>query len=409
MSRPTLTPRHPAQAGAPLAPPDRAPATAAIALLTSLGVLVVGQMYTVLALLHPMALSLHTTPEKITWTVTAFGFAYAAGFLLAGPLTDRYGPRAVMTTGLAAATAATAAVSTAPDLTWAITLRIVQGLTAATFAPAAFSYIAHHLAPQRRAIALTCVTSGMLGAAVLMQIAAQAVAAGPGWRAVFLISAALMALSLLPVRRTLSPTPRRDTDGGLLRAFTAMPRLLRKGRLVALYAATATLMGAFVAVYTAVAAAGPPGIAGHPGAILALRASALPALMAVPLLASLLSRLAAPRRLVLALGTAAVAVATASLLGGHAIALAVALLLFVAAVATGAPAVVETVNATAPHARGAAVALYACSMFIGASLGPQLAGALTGQGFGIILRVAAAGLVLGTVLALPTLRHQHPE
>jgi predicted MFS family arabinose efflux permease len=129
----------------------------------------------------------------------------------------------------------------------------------------------------------------------------------------------------------------------------------------------------------------------------------------VPLLASLLSRLAAPRRLVLALGVAAVSVAAASLLGGHTIALAVALLLFVAAVATGAPAVVETVNATAPHARGAAVALYACSMFIGASLGPQLAGALTGQGFGIILRVAAAGLVLGAVLALPTLRHQHPE
>lgn len=81
-----------------------------------------------------------------------------------------------------------------------------------------------------------------------------------------------------------------------------------------------------------------------------------------------------------------------------------------AAVATAAPAVVESINATARHARGAAVALYACSMFIGASLGPQLAGALAGQRFGTILRVvAAAGLVLGAVLTLPALRHQHPE
>ncbi|MFI7089653.1 hypothetical protein ACIBUR_39465 [Streptomyces anulatus] len=131
--------------------------------------------------------------------------------------------------------------------------------------------------------------------------------------------------------------------------------------------------------------------------------------MAIPLLAPVLSRLAAPRRLVLALGVAAVTVTAASLLGGHTILLAVALLLFVGAVATAAPAVVETVNATAPHARGAAVTLYACSMFIGASLGPQLAGALTGQGFGTILRVAAAGLVLGAALALPALRRQHPE
>ncbi|MFH9201322.1 SDR family NAD(P)-dependent oxidoreductase [Streptomyces anulatus] len=191
-----------------------------------------------------------------------------------------------------------------------------------------------------------------------------------------------MALSLLPVCRTLRPTPRPDTAGGLLHAFAAMPRLLRRSRLVALYAATVTLMTGFVALYTAVAVAGPPGVAGNPTTILVLRASALPALVAVPLLAPVLSRLAAPKRLVLALGVAAVAIVTASLLGGHTILLAVVLLLFVGAVAAAAPAVVETVNATAPHARGAAVALYACSMFIGASLGPQPAGTLTGQGFG---------------------------
>ncbi|MGA5471279.1 hypothetical protein ACPCUK_21180 [Streptomyces arboris] len=86
-----------------------------------------------------------------------------------------------------------------------------------------------------------------------------------------------------------------------------------------------------------------------------------------------------------------------------------ALLPFVAAVATAAPAVVETVNATAARARGAAVALYACSMFIGASLGPQLAGALTEHGFGSILRVTAAGLLLGAALMLSALRHQDSQ
>jgi MFS family permease len=168
-------------------------------------------------------------------------------------------------------------------------------------------------------------------------------------------------------------------------------------------------MTAFVAVYTAVVIAGLPAIAGHPTAVLALRASALPALIAIPLLAPVLQRLDGPRRVVIALAVAAAAVAAGSLLGGHTVLIALALLVFVAAVAAAAPAVVETVNAIAPHARGVAVALYACSMFIGASLGPQLAGAFTGQGFGTILRFAAAGLVLGAVLALPALRHQPPE
>ncbi|WP_316784065.1 hypothetical protein [Streptomyces sasae] len=41
-------------------------------------------------------------------------------------------------------------------------------------------------------------------------------------------------------------------------------------------------------------------------------------------------------------------------------------------------------------------------MFIGASLGPQLMGALSGLGFGGILRAVAAAFALG---GLPALRH----
>ncbi|UUU26533.1 MFS transporter [Streptomyces sp. DSM 40750] len=407
---PTTSLRHTTAAlSTPDQPPAWAPAAPTITLLTALGVLMVGQMYTVLALLHPMATALGTTSGQATWTATAFGFAYAAGFLLAGPLSDRYGSRAVITAGLVAATAATLAVGAAPDLTWAVALRIVQGLTTATFAPSAISYVVHHIAPQRRATALTCVTSGMFAAAVLLQIGAQAVAAGLGWRAVFWIGAALMALSLIPVRRVLRPALRHTTGGGLHQPFAAMPRLLGRPRLVALYLSTVALMAAFVAVYTAVAIAGPPGIAGNSSAILALRASALPALVAVPVLAPLLQRLAAPLRAVLAFALAALAVTAGSFLGGHIVPLAIALLLFVAAVAAAAPAVVETINAGAAHARGAAVALYGGSMFIGASLGPQLTGALTGLGFADILRVIAATLALGVLLALPALRRRHTD
>jgi hypothetical protein len=45
-------------------------------------------------------------------------------------------------------------------------------------------------------------------------------------------------------------------------------------------------------------------------------------------------------------------------------------------------------------------------MFIGASLGPQLAGALTRQRFGAVLRSAAVVLAVGVVLALPALRRR---
>ncbi|MDX3427211.1 MULTISPECIES: MFS transporter [unclassified Streptomyces] len=385
-----------------------APAGSTVTLLTVLGLLMVGQMYAVLAMLSPLATSLGTTTGQATWTATAFGFAYVAGFLFAGPLSDRYGSRTVITVGLVTAAVATLAVSAATNLPTAIALRSVQGLATASFAPSALSYVVHHIAPHRRASALAFVTSSFLASAIIMQVGVQAVVgSGLDWRVAFWISAALMALLLIPVRRVLRPTQRHRTSGGLLQTFAAMPRLLRRPSLVALYVSTMTLMTAFVAVYTAVTVAGPPGVAGNTGAILALRASALPALITIPLLGPVLQRLAAPLRIVLAFTLAAVTVVAGSLLGDQTVLLAIVLLLFVAGVAAAAPAIVETINANTPaQVRGSAVALYGGSIFVGASLGPQLTGALTGLGFGGILGVIAAALALGTCLALPSLR-QH--
>ncbi|CAM5437496.1 hypothetical protein [Streptomyces griseomycini] len=62
-----------------------------------------------------------------------------------------------------------------------IVLRGLPGLTAAVFAPSALSYVAQHIAPQRRSTSLTCITSGMPAAAAVVQTGAQAVAAGIGW------------------------------------------------------------------------------------------------------------------------------------------------------------------------------------------------------------------------------------
>ncbi|MCZ1002555.1 hypothetical protein O1M63_38330 [Streptomyces mirabilis] len=254
----------------------------------------------------------------------------------------------MITTGLVAATAATLAVSAAPTSHGhrpprpaGTHRRDLRALGALLRRP--------HIAPQRRGTALTCITSGMFAAAVLLQIGAQAVAAGLGWRAVFWLSAALMALSLIPVRRVLRPTLRHGTGGGLSQAFAAMPRLLGRPRMVALYLSTVVLMSSFVAIYTAVAIAGPSGIAGNSSAILALRASALPALVAIPVLARLLQRLAAPLRAVLAFALAALTVAAGSFLGGHTVPLALAYSCSCSRRGSGT-AVVETINATAPHA-----------------------------------------------------------
>ena len=385
--------------------PADAPVGRTIALLTVTGILVVGQTYTLLPLLDAVGRTFNTPAGALTWMITAFGLAYAAGFLLAGPLSDRYGPRRVITAGLLVTALTTAAVATASSLTAGIVLRAVQGLSAAAFAPAAFSYIAERIPMQRRALALSCLTSGFLAAAVLMQVAGQALAAVAGWQAVFLASAPCLLAAAAASWTVLRPEDGRGRPAPAGAVFAAMPRLLTRPRLLALYGATTTVLGGFVALYTAISLAGPPRLVGHPQALILLRASALPAVVAIPLITPLVTRVPLPIRIAGGLAIAALCALGASVLAGCTVALAAVLLVFVAGIAVAAPALVEDIGASAGDARGAAVALYAFATFLGASLGPQFAKALTGLGFTGIAAAVAAVLGVGAVLGLLGSRH----
>ncbi|WP_182667118.1 MFS transporter [Streptomyces calidiresistens] len=153
-------------------------------ILCVIGVLVVGQLYTVLPLLDLFAEAWSTTTTTAGWVVTSFGIGYATGFLFSGPLADRLGRRRVLVTGLAITAVVTASVAAAPGPAVAFALRALQGLTAATFAPAAFAYLAEHLPPERRTTAMTWLTSSFLAAGVLGQVLAQFISDLTSWRVV---------------------------------------------------------------------------------------------------------------------------------------------------------------------------------------------------------------------------------
>jgi MFS family permease len=359
-------------------------------------------MYSVLALLPNMAMTFGTSTQAVTWTSTGFGLAYAGGFLIVGPLVDRFGSRMIIAVGMAGTAFTTGLVAATTTLGSAIGLRVLQGIMAATLAPAAFSYMAARLRPEKRALGLTCFTSAALAAAVIMQVAAQVIAAALSWRAVFFSAAAVMvclsAMSAFTLRFSkTSPTKPFGV------AFAALPKLVTRPKLLALYTITVTLLGSFVAVYTAIALAGPSSVVGHPGALLALRGSALPMMIVVPLLTRWLQRIGGLVRISGGLGLAALAAVAMSFIGGAVAPLAVVLMVFVAGILIATPAMVEAVGAVA-YGRGASIALCSFANFIGASLGSQLANVLVGQGFPIIVRVVAAITGVGALFALATRR-----
>jgi predicted MFS family arabinose efflux permease len=378
-----------------------APFGRTVFVMTVAGLLVVGQMYLVLPLLPAMALDWGTPVTTATWTTTSFGFAYAGGFLVTGPLSDRLGRRRVVVTGLTVLAVATVAAALAPSLPVAIVSRIVQGASAAGFSPAALAYLSERIAPARRSVALACLVTAMVAAAVTGQLVAQALLPLAGWRWVFTVNAGGLAILAVAVRMVMLPELVTGTRVDLKSFFGAMGRLLTRPVLLLVYLAALSVLGSLVAVYTALQLLGPPELAGRPDVMLALRASSLPALVAIPFLAPILNRVRPTRRAAVALTVGTVATVGLAFAGSSSLLVTGALMfVFVGAIGSVSPGLTELVAALSGAARGAGVALYTFALIAGASLGPQLVAMLANGGFPALLVTIGAVQLSGTVVLL---------
>ncbi|QFG25808.1 MFS transporter [Actinomadura sp. WMMB 499] len=380
------------------AAPAHAPFGPTVAVLAATALLATSQLYGMIPLLGRAASGWHADPASLTWLVSVFGFGYAAGFLLFGPLSDRLGRRRVMVGGVAATAVTTALVAAAPSPEAAIMLRIAQGVTIGAFPPVAMAYIGERVAPHRRLVTVTAMTTGFLAAAVIGQLAAQGLAAVLGWRSFFLAGAVAFAAAAVALARVLLPD---GPSGGAspLTAYRMMFRLLAAPNLVPLFLAVPVVLGPFVAIYTGLELTGTTGL-------LALRASALPVILAVPFLTTRLARIPGPARAAGALAAAAAGVALVGLLEPGTLGLALLLMVVTAGTAVAAPGLIDIVVARAGAARAPAVSLHSTLLFAGASLGPQLAAALTGQGLRALGLVLAALLAAGALLVAGTGRER---
>ncbi|MEU0566822.1 MFS transporter [Nonomuraea sp. NPDC005983] len=301
--------------------------------------LVSGQLYVVIPLLHDMATGWGTSAGGLTWLVTAFGIGYGIGFLVFGPLSDRLGRRRLLMLGLPLAAVTTALVAASPGPEVAFALRALQGLAVATFPPAGMAYLAERLEPRRRVVAIAAVTGAFLASAVLLQVASQLLVDAIGWRGLFLLSAAGFALAALGLRAVMLPDLPRAATGSLLSAYRSVPALLFDRVLLLRYAATIVL---------------------------------------IPLLMPWLGRIPATTRVVSLLSLGALALAVIGFADATALGLALLLAVYVAAITGGLPSLNESVSSRAGQARGTALALFSFALAVGGSVGPQVAAAFGG-------------------------------
>ena len=144
-----------------------------------------------------------TTAGAVGLTVTAFTLAYGICQLFWGPIGDRFGKYRVITLAclLSAGTAGAAAL--ADSLPALAVLRLVGGVTAAAIVPLAMAFIGDHVPYEQRQATLPRFIAGQILGLIGGQSIGGIVGDLLGWRAVFLVLAALFLLAGLLLRREL--------------------------------------------------------------------------------------------------------------------------------------------------------------------------------------------------------------
>jgi MFS transporter, YNFM family, putative membrane transport protein len=377
---------------------DQAPVLAPLAVLVTCALLVLMQLYLAIPLAPVTAEALgEDGAAAAAALVTAYSLAYAMGFLIFGPLSDRYGRKVILVPGMIALAAATAALAAVATLPMVAMLRTVQGLLAASFAAVALAYVGEALPPRWRSTGIGAISTAFLVAGILGQVYAQAVSLAFGWRWVFGLAAPALAIAAVALAAILVEPPRSGQPMSLGQKYRELLALATHRPLALLLLAASTVLLSFVAMY---AALGPVlqdefGL-GNTGVLL-VRLAGLPAMMLAPVAGWLVGRFGHTR---VALAGFAVAAAgltaeavTVSALG----ALVAASVIFVAGIATVVPAVIALAGSRGGSARAGALGLSGLAAFVGASCAPlvaQLPFGFSGQMLTLVaLLIAGAALV----------------
>ncbi len=354
-------------------------------------------MYIPIPMFGAMQADWHVGSAVMTWVISAFAFGYAGGFVLFGPLSDRYGHRRVLIAGMLTATVVTLLTGLAPAAGLAVGLRVVQGLVVGSIPPAIMAYVATRVAPGHRAVVTMSVATSFLAATVIAQLVSQTVVAAFPWRTVFFGSAVLFASLAAVLRSVMMDDAPTGRDKPLRYSYAAIPAVLRIGALLPMLAAGALSMAVMVGVYTGIELTG---LVRGSGELLALRAGALPVMFALPLLAIPLSRLPRHVQMVLGVLVAAMAMVAATFEGAHPAALTFLLAILVGGLGVIAPAVLQSAGELGGESRAAASSVAMFSFYVGATIGPIVAAVAAPHGFAVLAWTLAGLLVAALALTL---------
>jgi predicted MFS family arabinose efflux permease len=392
--------------------PPKAGATRAIALLSVAAFAAQAMVRVTDSLLPQMAADFHVSVGATSIVVTLYLLAHGSVQLVAGAIGDRFGKYLCAAIAAAIAAVMVALCGLAPSLETLVAARIGSGLATGWIIPLALAFIGDVVPIERRQQAIGGYLSGQILGQLFGQAAGGVLGDQFGWRTVFFILAALIALAAAglfsevvrnPVTR--APNPERGAKPGLVAGYSAVLRSPWARLIIAMaFVEFGSMFGAFTYV----------------GADLRLRFGTSYTLIGLFVSAFAVGGLVyslSVRRLIALLKPSGLAACGGLLLAAAYVGLAFSPHAWVAPFATiviglGFYMLHNTLQTTAtqmtPEARGTAVAIFSSSLYLGQTAGVALGGIVFDRytAVPVFLGAAAALLALGLAFSLQLRRRQ---
>jgi MFS family permease len=394
-----MTPRARAEAGS-----EQAPVLAPLTVLVGSALLVLAQLYLAITL-APVIAEVHGSSGRAAAAAvgTTYALAYGLGFLIFGPLSDRYGRKPILVPGMTVLAVATAGLAAASSLPMVAVLRSIQGLLAASFATVALAYVGEALPPRWRSTGIGAMSTAFLSAGILGQVYAQAVAQALGWRWVFGLAAPAFVIAAIAMAMILREPPRSGSPVSLGQKYKELGALAVRRELTLLNAAAFPVLLSFVAMYAALGPLLQTQFGLDQSGVLFVRLAGLPAMLLAPLAGWLVGRYGAIRVAVAGYVIAATGLAAEGLSVFAPWALIISSVVFVLGIATIVPSVIGLVGSRGGSSRAGALAVNGVAVFAGASCGP-LAAQLPIGFTGLMLMLAVLLIIASALVAISSRR-----
>lgn len=218
-----------------------------LTLLAALGMLATN-MY--LASFPSLGKDLAATPAQVKLTLTVFLLGFAAGQLVIGPLSDRFGRRSLLLAGLVLYALTSAMIAVAVNIEWMLGLRVAQAVAACTGSVLARAVARDLFSGDELTRSLGFVTTMVAAAPGFSPLIGGLIETFFGWRATFALLAIVGVFATFVVWFRVPETHRdRDAPSGIGRAFASYFTLLAQREFIVPTLATTFAMAGLFAFF----------------------------------------------------------------------------------------------------------------------------------------------------------------